>query len=340
MPPREGNKTQTVRDFIRRYPHTPSKTLARMLVAEHPTLWRNIESCRSMIRVVRGNSGSEKQKAGRRDKTLFRPHGKQGVFASLPPSIKYLDPFNAFLVDGPGVWLVIADLHCPFHDDAALTVALEHGKNEGCTGVLINGDLVDFYQISDHKKDPTLVEFREEVEACQQMIVALRQIFPKQRMIWKWGNHEDRYQRWLWVKAPELLGIPEFSFDAVFHLKELKVEQVINKQPIRLGKLWVVHGHEFRSGWSADPVNPARNLFLRCHENAMEGHVHRSSHHGERLPLSNHMISCFSTGCLCQLAAPYNPLNRWNAGFAIVRIEKDGAFTVENYRIVNGKAYT
>jgi hypothetical protein len=50
-------------------------------------------------------------------------------------------------------------------------------------------------------------------------------------------------------------------------------------------------------------------------------------------------MACFSIGCLCQLTPKYRPFayTKWNHGFAIVEIDGDGSFEVNNYRIIKGK---
>jgi hypothetical protein len=48
-------------------------------------------------------------------------------------------------------------------------------------------------------------------------------------------------------------------------------------------------------------------------------------------------MACFSTGCLCQLTPKYRPFayTKWNHGFAIVEIDGDGSFEVNEIQIQN-----
>lgn len=336
--PTEAHKY--LRELITRFPKAPSLSLAKKAYHDSPQLWSGVEACRSMVRNIRGAQGKYKRECISDKSQMVKP-GKAGmkIFPGLPPAIKRLDPFQAFTIHGPGMWGIISDVHVPFHDEEAVTVALEQIKRSKPEGILLNGDIGDFYKISEHRKDPRRVDLWEEIESIREFLACLRKAFPKVRIVYKHGNHEERYINWMMVKAPELLDIPEFEFAGIFNLEKLKIEEVAEKRPIRLGKLWVLHGHEFRRGFTS-PVNPARGLYMRCGENALQGDCHRSSHHGERQPLSNHTVSCFSVGCLCQLDADYDPLNKWNHGCAKARIASDGAFDVTNYRIVNGEAYS
>ena len=96
------------------------------------------------------------------------------------------------------------------------------------------------------------------------------------------------------------------------------------------------HGHEMRSRTGG--VNPARTTYLYTHKSVLIGHFHRTSLHTEP-DLDKKVISCWSTGCLCDLHADYDPYNRWNQGCAIVRTEGE-MFEVQNLRRVKNKMVT
>jgi hypothetical protein len=68
------------------------------------------------------------------------------------------------------------------------------------------------------------------------------------------------------------------------------------------------------------------------------GHFHQSSSHSEK-DLDQKVITCFSTGCCCQMSPAYRPINNWNHGFAMCEVDKDDAFNVHNYRIFGGKLF-
>ena len=48
------------------------------------------------------------------------------------------------------------------------------------------------------------------------------------------------------------------------------------------------------------------------------------------------LLACWSFGCLSDLHPKWMPLNKWNHGFSFVELDKTGAFSVENLRIVDG----
>src|SRR5262249_6175101 len=140
-----------------------------------------------------------------------------------------------------------------------------------------------------------------------------------------------------WVKAPELLDLPEMAIEELLKLEDYDIECVKDMRPMMFGKLAVIHGHEDRFAIT-NPVNPARGLFLRSKTHSVCGHFHQSSQHSEGT-LELHTISTWSTGCLCDLHPRYRPLNNWNHGFATFEVDKEGVFEVRNLRIIHGKAY-
>ena len=139
------------------------------------------------------------------------------------------------------------------------------------------------------------------------------------------------------AKAPELLDVPDFQLPSLLRFEDVGVEEVRDKRPIKLGKLSVIHGHEYSFAIS-NPVNPARGLFLRARVNAVMSHLHQSSNHSES-DMDGDITTCWSTGCLCGLHPLYRPLNKWNHGFCFADIGADGAFEMWNPRIIDGRVY-
>jgi predicted phosphodiesterase len=232
---------------------------------------------------------------------------------------------------------IFSDLHIPYHDPGAVEVAIEHLKNAKCNFLLINGDLGDFYACSRHEKDPRR-KLADELDSIRQFLFWLRSQFPKQRILYKIGNHETNLERYLMREAPVLLGVPDFTIRDVLKLDSFQIEVVESLQLIEAGKLSIYHGHELPQGMSS-PVNPARGLWMRVQETILCGHWHRTSEHTETTGISRKVSSCWSVGCLCDLSPDYAIVNRWNHGFAIVDIDESGDFEVHNHKIIRGRVY-
>jgi len=214
---------------------------------------------------------------------------------------------------------------------------VQHGIDSGCDCVILVGDFMDFYACSFWEKDPRQRDFAGELKMGREMLKSIREAFPGKQIIYKLGNHEERYERWMIAKAPELLGVEDFQIQKLLRLDELNIRIMDYRAPITLGKLNIIHGHEFGKTMT-NPVNPSRGLFLKGKSNSICGHYHQTSSHNEKT-IEQKIIGSWSSGCLCDMHPDYAPMNNWNHGF--IEVEMDGDdFTVHNYKILNGKIYT
>jgi hypothetical protein len=186
-------------------------------------------------------------------------------------------------------------------------------------------------------KDPRKRNIQGELDTCNK-IIDLIQGSLGCKIIYKLGNHEERWERYLKIKAPELLDMNCLQYDRLFDSEARGIDIIRKGTIIKAGALNLVHGHEFgRSVFS--PVNAARGVFLRGHECCMLGHYHQSSNHTEK-SMNGRIISCWSVGCLCDLRPEYKPINtKWQHGFAIVERIDDKEFMVDNRKIIKGKIY-
>jgi hypothetical protein len=96
-----------------------------------------------------------------------------------------------------------------------------------------------------------------------------------------------------------------------------------------VGKLPVIHGHEYRGGGG---VMPARWLYLRTGESALMGHLHQPTFYSFRT-MTGKEVGMWSVGCACHLAPLYAPLNQWAHGWAQVVVSNSG-FEVLNRRML------
>jgi predicted phosphodiesterase len=334
--PKSGGPTVLKRELaaaiIDRFPDSPNRSIARLLRAENPHAFPSLENARGVVRSVRGAMGVEHRA---RDSAASRPKPLGWQQAVIPPTAS--KKRTPLVLDGPMKLGVFSDLHIPYHDPGAVEVAIGHLKNAKCNILLINGDLGDFYACSRHEKDPRR-RLADELDSIRQFLFWLRSQFPKQRILYKIGNHETNLERYLMREAPVLLGVPDFTIRDVLKLDSFQIEVVESLQLIEAGKLSIYHGHELPQGMSS-PVNPARGLWMRVQETILCGHWHRTSEHTETTGISRKVSSCWSVGCLCDLSPDYAIVNRWNHGFAIVDIDESGDFEVHNHKIIRGRVY-
>jgi len=173
----------------------------------------------------------------------------------------------------------------------------------------------------------------------------LRANFPNAEIVYKLGNHDERYERYIIRKAPMMWDFSVLGLDYLINVhgkneeeqqraRNRKITVVGHKKIVKMGKLNLVHGHEFGKSIFS-PVNPARGLYLRSKVNAICGHHHQTSEHVEK-DMNNNITGCWSVGCLSDLHPEYMPINKFNHGFAFIEIDEIGNFSIENKKIMNG----
>ena len=320
---------QLAQELVEKCPNGTNLSLARRLYSENPELITSLDSARSAIRMIRGAQGKKKEKYA--VESLKRKSVPHNPFA-LPEPESY--DWSEYRLTGSKRVGIINDVHIPYHDLQALTSALQYLKSQDIDCLLINGDLLDFYQISRFLKDPRARSVANELDDTKQFFQAVRNIFPKIRIVFKLGNHDERFDHYLMNKAPELLGIDSITLEQLLEVKKFGIEVVGSKRPIYLGALTVLHGHEFPMA-VIGPVNVARGLFLRAKACAIQGHNHQTSEHSET-DVRGKLITTWSIGCLCYLHPEYARFNKWNHGFSVVDIDGKN-FDVSNKRILDGR---
>jgi len=318
--------------LIKKFPDAKKLTLAKKAYKEHPELFANVEYARRQINYYKGSAG-QPARLKLKDKSMLKPLTYDTNPYGLPESqvrhkAKWKLPTSIKRV------LLLSDIHIPYQDNNAIETALNYGKKEKIDAIFINGDLVDMYQASFHEKDPNKRSIADELEDCRTFFKGLRKAFNGIPIYYIPGNHELRLERYLRVKAPELLDVAEFKLDILLRVAENKIEYIPYGTKCYFGKLMVTHGDVMKG---AGGVNPARTLFLRLKRHAICGHFHRTTENTAKV-FDGDVIVTYSTGCLCELEPGYMEQNEHNHGFAIVEMEKE-MFTIQNKKIVNGKVY-
>lgn len=325
-------RIKLVKEILNKYPKSPTNTIARYLHENFPLDFVSHASARETVRHFRG------EKKGKMPIELVSPRTKKEKLEAngirkLPESdYEKCEPF--VIPKGNNRILVLSDIHIPYHDEQALDIALDFGREYKPNAILLNGDAMDMYQASRFIKDRKLRDLAGEIDMMRDFLRLLKEEF-NCPIYYKIGNHEVRWETYLKTVAPELLGIAEFELSYVLRFGEIGVTEIKDKQMIKAGKLSILHGHEF--GHSVfSPVNPARGLYMRAKSSSVIGHHHQTSEHSEK-DLLGEVVTTWSMGCLCGLQPDYMPYNRWNHGFLTVDVKDDGDYEVNNYRIIDGK---
>lgn len=337
--PKEGQKSECARKYRKQYgSEMASLKLARIMYAENHLLFKDVEDARSALRYIESKSGGPSKTCKKVTQSEFyRPEPRPYNPYNLPesheePREPYRLPLSCNNI------LVISDLHIPYHNLEAITIALDYGKQQKVNTIFINGDLIDNAQISKFEKDLKKRSVKQEFDATKQFLVSLRAAFPDASIYWAKGNHCVRWERFLMQKVQEIWDDPYFSLEERLCLNEQNVTIIDDKLLVKIGKLTVAHGHHIFKGVFA-PVNPARGAYLKAKQSILVGHLHRASHDPE-ITADGEVISCWSTACLCELKPSYSPqVSNSQHGFAHVTVEPNGDYTVRNFQIIKGKIH-
>lgn len=314
---------ETARAYCEKWKDLPTLTLAKKLYKDHPALFNDVEHARRVVRYYRGEHGNQSRR-------LMKERVVTTKFIAPPSSAEASGPYKLKL-EGAGT--IIGDLHVPYHDERAVDTAINYAINRNATKwLVINGDLLDCHHLSKFETDPEKKSFAKELEMAGGIVRDLAGVFEK--VYFKLGNHEARFESYLRRKAPELMDMHWTSWEKMLGIEG--VEVIGSRRLIEAGHLTILHGHEIRS-FGLGPVTPARWLFMRTKGNAICGHFHQVSMHSEAT-IKDDSLACWSMGCLCDRRPEYDPgaFLRWKHGFATVTFEGK-MFEVENHTILNGR---
>jgi predicted phosphodiesterase len=169
--------------------------------------------------------------------------------------------------------LICPDVHIPYQDPVAWECFLRVAEQWKPDILVLLGDVVDFYQVSVHPKDPTRkITFQEEIAATNQELGRVGALKVPE-VVYCEGNHETRLQRMLTAQAPQLVGMVD-------------VRDLL--QVDRRGWTWVPYGTHHRIGklhFTHDighcGVYAARQSSMAFGHNIIFGHTHRAGAHYE-----------------------------------------------------------
>lgn len=163
--------------------------------------------------------------------------------------------------------LIVPDSHHPFEDKRAWALMLKVGKALKPKHVIHLGDLVDFYALSFHDKDPErALRLDEELEAGKQALRQLKALGAATNVLLG-SNHHDRLIRYMRNKAPELKHL--LTEEKLLDLATIGFKLTPYRSSFKLGKMRYTHDVGLAG------QNAARKSMEAVGKNLIIGHVHR-----------------------------------------------------------------
>jgi len=164
-------KGEIVKNYLRKFKSSPTRTIAKKIYDENSAEFSTFDNVRTLVQYYRGVGGSKK-KSELKDKSLVIPPFTHKNPWQLP--VSYAHPQRKFILPKKDNHiLVLGDVHIPYHDKEALSLALDYGKKVGINTIFFNGDLLDFYQISYFDKLDRRRSVKQEIQACKQFLMMI-----------------------------------------------------------------------------------------------------------------------------------------------------------------------
>ena len=316
----QSYQSEIIRNTLRRFPTSSQRGLARYLVATHGGMFQTYNQARQALRWHSG------KRTGGDNRRVANPV-KHEPYSLMPrqEQIKR-EPY----ILRKGLWGIVPDLHVPYHEEKPLTKTLEWFKDSKVTGIIFVGDFQDNESIGFWRPSRRR-NFLNEVEKTCDMLDMFRREFPKQKIIWQQGNHEDRLAAYYRHYAPELADLPTADMETILSLRKRKIELLEPKQKIKLHNFAILHGHELRGTYT--PVGPARWAFMKMKACGAVAHFHTPDQYAKK-DIQGRLIATWAFGCLCDLEPDYNPYgNDWSWGCAIMDYTDGRNWEMHNRRI-------
>lgn len=209
------------------------------------------------------------------------------------------------LKDGSRVLIAFNDMQVPFHDKPSVKAVLRFSQDFEPTHLVVPGDGMDFYMMSDFDKNPSRqFRFREELEQGHRVIKDIELATAKADRYWLDGNHEDRLRRWLWRHGAAISGLPSLEPQKLLHLDDwtyLTYGSSINV-------MGVVMEHGEGGG-----QNMANRMFAKRGTSGICGHSHRL--HDLHVTNAGGAHRYIENGCLCSLRPEFVSRPNWQHAF-------------------------
>ena len=164
---------------------------------------------------------------------FIRENQDAGWVPELPPS--QAEEWVPYVTELGERIAVLSDLHFPYHCTKTLKNWYAEAQEYEPSVILLNGDILDFYRLSRYEKDPNKRKTEYELDTVQQFLDWLQNGF-EAKIIWKDGNHDERWKKYLWNFAPEFSGLDDFQLHNILHLEQRGIDYVTDKRVIMAGR--------------------------------------------------------------------------------------------------------
>jgi predicted phosphodiesterase len=219
--------------------------------------------------------------------------------------------------------LEMSDLHIPYHDPHAVELAVRIISVWQPDRIIINGDGVDFYDVSAFDKNPDQIRsggLQREITILGEFLAEVNRAKRADAVVdYLPGNHEDRLRRYLW-RHSELFGLHVLELPVLLELERHGVNYYPDEIALAGGGLIVKHGSLVRKagGMSALAELEAEKYAV----STITGHTHRIG--STMIRTRRALIGGWEGGCLCGLHPEYVRNPNWQQCVSLITESIDG----------------
>jgi predicted phosphodiesterase len=222
------------------------------------------------------------------------------------------------------VSLVAHDLHLPFIDKGMSKKFFATVRQMKPSRIILAGDIIDLHALTTHRRAADWMD-RLDIELLQsrQWLEKLRSLAPRCEITYIKGNHEDRLNRMLESRIPEmrsvgisissLLDLPSLGIHWVEDAGKTKVWAYTSRERFR-----VLHGHEFKGGGKF-PAAHALKIAEALGCNVHIGHTHKLGMF--IIPIAGKLRTVVEGGLMANMRAAAlgyaGPAPKWANAFTI-----------------------
>lgn len=218
--------------------------------------------------------------------------------------------------------IIAGDFHLPNQDSLLVRKWIEFISVNQPNLVIINGDLLDMWELSKFDKVPKSGEgIEKEFELGKLFFQTLRKYYHG-RVVLVEGNHDFRIKTFLISVAPQLYGIHGLCVEDQLELDRWNVEYIQSPSDaskwqdcyIEVEDIYVGHFNLCR----ADSGATAKALVNKYGVSIIQNHVHRYGVFQKKL-INGKYLTGVENFCMCDLNPGYMRNANWNQGFSVIR---------------------
>lgn len=209
--------------------------------------------------------------------------------------------------------------------------------------IILNGDILDMYNVNSHGPTHPIVGtlLEDEIEDTRMWLCELRKHFKKQKITFLFGNHEDRFERFIKNNCPSFFNY--LSLESLLNLDSLGISYADynTRYQVRKSNIYVQHS----------PPSYAKNgamtsLEKDVDESTIYGCTHREQK-AVKTGKSGKKYYCYFNGWLGstdrtkahrKVFSYVKGHEAWQQCFSLIHMESNKNGFIEQISLQNGKA--